>query len=158
LDGQGGVATATVNVDVTPTNDVPVIDPTSPGFDPVDGNYSATTEEDTPVSGQIVATDPEGNPLSYALSTGPGNGVVTVNPDGSWTYTPGANFNGSDSFVVAVSDGQGGVTNATVNIGVTAVNDAPIANAMPSAPQRTPPSPTRLPNCWAMTPMWTTPT
>ncbi|MGE0111444.1 tandem-95 repeat protein, partial [Aquabacterium sp.] len=128
-DGNGGVTTSNVNVGVTPTNDVPVIDPTSPGFDPVAGNYSVTTEEDTAVSGQVIGSDADGDALTYALGTGPVNGTVSVNANGAWTYTPAANFNGSDSFTVSVSDGNGGVTTATVNVGVTPVNDAPVASA-----------------------------
>jgi FlaG/FlaF family flagellin (archaellin) len=89
------VTTATVNVGVTPANDVPVIDPTSPGFDPVAGNYSVTTEEDTPVSGQVVGSDADGDALTYALGTGPVNGTVSVNANGSWTYTPAGDFNGA---------------------------------------------------------------
>ncbi|MFZ2297694.1 MAG: Ig-like domain-containing protein, partial [Aquabacterium sp.] len=87
---------STINGDALGNNAL-VVDPVSPNLNPTSGNDSATTEEDTPVSGQVVAADADGNTLSYALGTGPGNGVVTVNPDGSWTYTPGANFNGSDS-------------------------------------------------------------
>ncbi len=126
-DGKGGSTTATVNVGVTPANDVPVIDPSSPGFDPVAGNYSVTTEEDTAVSGQVVGSDADGDALCYALGTGPANGTVSVNANGSWTYTPAANFNGADSFTVTVSDGKGGTATATVNVGVSPVNDAPIA-------------------------------
>ena len=54
-----------------PGNSVPVIDPSSPDFDPVAGNYSVTTEEDTAVSGQVVGSDADGDALSYALGTGP---------------------------------------------------------------------------------------
>ncbi|MBP7132037.1 MAG: choice-of-anchor K domain-containing protein, partial [Aquabacterium sp.] len=80
---------------------------------------------DTPVSGQVVASDADGNPLSYTAGTAPAHGSVTVNPDGTWTYTPGSNFNGTDVFTVTISDGQGGISTATVNVGITAVNDAP---------------------------------
>jgi VCBS repeat-containing protein len=131
-DGNGGVTTATVNVGVTPVNDAPVIDPTSPGFDPVAGNYSVTTEEDTPVSGQVVGSDADGDALTYALGTGPVNGTVSVNANGSWTYTPAGDFNGADSFTVSVSDGNGGVTTATVNVGVTPANDVPVID--PTSP------------------------
>ncbi|RZL10887.1 MAG: tandem-95 repeat protein, partial [Rubrivivax sp.] len=52
---------------------------------------------------------------------------VVVNLDGTWTYTPAADYNGSDQFTVLVSDGQGGTAMSTITIGVTAVNDAPVA-------------------------------
>jgi VCBS repeat-containing protein len=129
-DAQGLVsAPVNVSVSVTGVNDLPVVDTGSANFDVATGAYSHSTTEDTPVSGQVVASDADGNPLSYTAGTAPAHGSVTVNPDGTWTYTPGSNFNGSDSFTVAISDGQGGISTATVNVGVTAVNDAPVASA-----------------------------
>jgi VCBS repeat-containing protein len=129
-DAQGLVsAPVSVSVSVTGANDLPVVDTGSANFDVATGAYSHSTNEDTPVSGQVVASDADGNPLSYTAGTSPAHGSVTVNPDGTWTYTPGSNFNGSDSFTVAISDGQGGISTATVNVGVTAVNDAPVASA-----------------------------
>ncbi|MBP6615160.1 MAG: tandem-95 repeat protein, partial [Aquabacterium sp.] len=106
-----------------------VVDPANPNLAPITGDDNVTTDEDTAVSGQIVGSDVDGDALTYALGTGPSNGTVSVNANGSWTYTPSANFNGSDSFTVSVSDGNGGVTTATVNVGVTPVNDAPVASA-----------------------------
>ncbi|MBP7502681.1 MAG: tandem-95 repeat protein, partial [Aquabacterium sp.] len=110
-------------------DDTLVVDPASPNLAPITGDDNVTTEEDTAVSGQVVGSDADGDALTYALGTGPSNGTVSVNANGSWTYTPSANFNGSDSFTVSVSDGNGGVTTATVNVGVTPVNDAPVASA-----------------------------
>ncbi|WP_265947901.1 retention module-containing protein [Dechloromonas sp. A34] len=124
-DGHGGSATSTVFVGVTPVNDGPTpADPGNPAFDPATGNYNVTTPEDTPVSGQVVGTDADGDALTYAKSSDPTNGTVTVNADGTWTYTPGANYNGSDSFTVSIADGHGGSTTSTVFIGVTPVDDA----------------------------------
>jgi hypothetical protein len=119
-DGHGGTATATVNVNVTAVNDAPVA-----------GNDSATATEDTPL---VIAaatllgndSDVDGNPLSV---TGVGNathGTVSLS-NGNITFTPAANYNGPASFTYTVSDGQGGSTTATVNVNVTAVNDAPVA-------------------------------
>jgi len=115
-DGKGGTATLTVAVSVTPVNDNPVA--TAP---------AVITPEDTPVSGAITATDVDGDVLNFAISAPAGNGTVIVNPDGTFTYTPNANFNGSDSFKVNVSDGKGGVTEVTILVTVTAVNDNPVA-------------------------------
>ncbi|MED4045579.1 cadherin-like domain-containing protein, partial [Priestia aryabhattai] len=56
----------------------------------------------------------DGNPLTYGLLTGPVNGTVVVNPDGTYTYTPNENYNGVDSFSVVVSDGQGGTAISTI--------------------------------------------
>ena len=52
---------------------------------------------------------------------------MTLNADGSFTYTPNANFNGTDSFTYTASDGTAGSNVATVTITVDAVNDAPVA-------------------------------
>ncbi|MGI8466065.1 retention module-containing protein [Pectobacterium punjabense] len=115
-DGNGGTTTSTVSIGVRPVNDAPVT-----------ADQSIATDEDTPVSGTIVATDVDGDTLSYTVGTPPANGTLTLNSaTGAYTYTPGANFNGNDSFVVTVSDGNGGTTTSTVSIGVRPVNDAPV--------------------------------
>jgi hypothetical protein len=117
-DGNGGSATATVNVTVNPVNDAPVAN-----------NDSATTNEDTPVTVNVVANDSdvEGDSLTVSGVTQGTNGTVSF-AGGSVTYTPNANFNVSDSFTYTVSDGNGGTDTSTVNVTVNPVNDAPIAN------------------------------
>ena len=50
-------------------------------------------------------SDPDGDPLSAVLGSGPSHGTLTLNANGSFTYTPAANFNGSDSFTYRASDG-----------------------------------------------------
>ncbi|MCT4704672.1 Ig-like domain-containing protein, partial [Enterobacteriaceae bacterium H16N7] len=114
----GGVTeTASVTVNVTPVNDAPV--PTDPGlpgqtFNPATGNYAATTAEDVPFTGQVTATDADGDTLGYTITTQPAHGTVTLNATtGAYTYTPTADYNGTDSFVVQVSDGNGGVVQST---------------------------------------------
>ncbi|MEE3663849.1 retention module-containing protein, partial [Brenneria sp. g21c3] len=114
-DGQGGTTVSTVNIGVTSVNDVPVT-----------SDQTLTTTEDTPVTGQITASDVDGDELSYTVGEAPKNGTLVLDPaTGEYTYTPTANFNGNDSFTVTVADGNGGTTVSTVNVGVTAVNDAP---------------------------------
>ncbi|MDX5631057.1 MULTISPECIES: tandem-95 repeat protein, partial [unclassified Brenneria] len=115
-DGQGGTTVSTVNIGVTAVNDAPVT-----------ADQTITTPEDTPISGAISASDVDGDVLSYTVGEQPKNGTLTLDAaTGEYTYTPASNFNGSDSFSVTVADGQGGTTVSTVNIGVTAVNDAPV--------------------------------
>ncbi|HIF9477395.1 TPA: Ig-like domain-containing protein, partial [Photobacterium damselae] len=114
-DGNGGTDTITVTVNVTPVNDAPV------GED-----VSAETQEETAVTGQLTATDVDGDNLSFKPGTNPENGSVTVNPDGSWEYVPNPDFNGEDSFTVVVDDGNGGTDTITVTVNVTPVNDAPV--------------------------------
>lgn len=97
------------------TNHAPVV--TSPS--------TAMTDEDTPLSGQVVATDVDGDTVTYTLKgDGAAHGTVNIDEHGNWTYTPGANYNGSDSFIVTVSDGHTTV-DTTVDLTVNSVNDLP---------------------------------
>jgi VCBS repeat-containing protein len=115
---------ATATIIVAAVNDPPEpTTPDDPNVDPTTGNYKATTPEDTPVSGQVVGQDVDGDTLTYTKNTDPDHGTVTVNPDGSWTYTPSQDYNGNDRFTVVVDDGHGGTAIATVDIIVTPIND-----------------------------------
>ena len=50
-------------------------------------------------------SDVDGDALTAVLVSGPANGTLTLNADGSFTYTPDANFNGTDSFTYKANDG-----------------------------------------------------
>ena len=65
--------------------------------------------------------------LTAVLVSGPAHGTLTLNADGSFTYTPAANFNGTDSFTYKANDGAADSNVATVTSRSTAVNDAPVA-------------------------------
>src|SRR5439155_5590911 len=67
--------------------------------------------------------------LSAVLVSGPSHGTLSLSSDGSFTYTPAANYNGGDSFVYQVNDGTADSNLATVSLTITAVNDAPVATA-----------------------------
>lgn len=56
------------------------------------------------VSGSIGASDPEGDALTYRLVQAPEFGLVQIAADGSYTYVPGSDYSGSDTFVVGVTD------------------------------------------------------
>ena len=71
-------------------------------------------------------TDPEGGLTAIKLSD-PQHGTLTFNGDGSFIYTPAANYNGADSFTYKVNDGAADSNVATVTITVNPVNDAPTA-------------------------------
>ncbi len=90
---------------------------------------SYTTNENTPLTvaapGVLAnVTDPNGLTLAAVLQTGPAHGTLALNSDGSFVYTPSANYSGSDSFVYLASNGKL-FTPATVNLAVTQVPLAP---------------------------------
>ncbi|EGQ9372673.1 tandem-95 repeat protein [Vibrio parahaemolyticus] len=114
-DPSGESVSQTVNFTVAPVADI-VAD-------------KATVVEDTPTIIKVLGNDTfEGDDQVVSLDTnnGPANGTVSVNPDGSVTYTPNDNYHGADSFTYIVT--SGGVSESTtVNVDVTPVNDAPMA-------------------------------
>ncbi len=118
----------------TPT---PTVTPTPtpiPNRPPVANPDSYVTNEDMPlhISAPGVLgndSDPDGNPLTAVLVSGPSHGALNLNPDGSFTYTPTLNFNGTDTFTYRASDGQAFSNEATVTITVQPVNDPPAADA-----------------------------
>jgi VCBS repeat-containing protein len=95
---------------------------------PVAGDDSNATDEDTPVGGSVSGNDSDADSatLTYGNASDPANGSVTLNGDGTYTYTPDLNFCGTDTFTYDASDGSLTDT-ATVTIVVACVNDAPVA-------------------------------
>jgi VCBS repeat-containing protein len=83
-----------------------------------------------------VAIDVDSTTLTYSIVTQPANGSVVLAANGTYTYTPAANFNGSDSFAFRASDGVLSSNTATVSISIAAVNDAPVV-ALPLPDQST---------------------
>ena len=120
-DGDLTSNTATVTVDVAAVNDAPVA---------ADDSLMAT--EDTPVTytaAQLLGNDSDvdGDSLTIAsVSSGTG-GTAELNPDGTVTFTPNADFNGDADFTYTVTDGDLTSNTATVTVDVAAVNDAPVA-------------------------------
>ena len=97
---------------------------------PVATFASASINEDTSKTGQLLGADVDGSALTFIKATDPSNGTVTINSTtGAYTYTPIANFNGTDSFTFKVNDGTVDSAVATVSITVAAVNDTPVAAA-----------------------------
>ena len=124
-DGMGGTDTATVTINVNIPNDDPLA---------VDDSYSVnedgslTTVKDTDDL-LVNDSDPDGDTLT--INTTPivdvANGTLTIMADGTFTYTPDADFNGTDQFTYEISDGNGGSDQAVATITVDAVEDAPVA-------------------------------
>ncbi|ELB7599250.1 tandem-95 repeat protein [Vibrio parahaemolyticus] len=114
-DPSGESISQTVNFTVAPVADI-VAD-------------KATVVEDTPTIIKVLGNDTfedDGKVVSLDTNNGPANGTVSVNPDGSVTYTPNDNYHGTDSFTYIVT--SGGVSESTtVNVDVTPENDAPVA-------------------------------
>ncbi|NIK70082.1 Ig-like domain-containing protein [Paenibacillus sp. BK720] len=89
---------------------------------------SETMMEDTTLEGRVTGTDPDGDPLTFALARGPAHGSVEINPDGTYTYKPAPDYSGSDNFYFKADDGTTKSTAATVTITITNVNDTPWIN------------------------------
>ncbi len=87
--------------------------------------------EEQNVNGNVLSndSDSENDPLSLSPLPVkfPLNGDVSLSRNGNFSYLPKPNFYGTDSFVYEVQDGQGGITQGTVNITIDNVNDAPVA-------------------------------
>ncbi len=101
-----------------------------PNTDPLANDDTATVPQDSILSGPSVLandSDPDGDPLAVEPTpvTAPAHGVLTLNDNGTYTYTPNAGFFGSDSFVYRAVDGNGGSATATVTIEVTEVIPIP---------------------------------
>ncbi len=91
------------------------------------GNYSVTTDKNKAVTGKVVATDADKDELTYSLNNSHSGSTVVVNPDGTWTYTPGQNYYGDDSFTVKVKDAFGGEAVSTITVKINNANTAPTA-------------------------------
>ncbi|MEL7097742.1 MAG: Ig-like domain-containing protein [Pseudomonadota bacterium] len=96
---------------------------------PIAKDDAATTDEDVAVVIDVLDNDmdPMGQDLTVVEATSP-NGQVTINPDGTLTFTPDADFNGPTTISYTVEDPDGNSDTATVTVDVTPVNDEPIAN------------------------------
>jgi Bacterial Ig domain len=85
-------------------------------------NSLSTAEDTAALAVAIGASDADGDSLSYALKSGaePSKGEVSF-ADGSFTYTPKANANGADNFIILISDGNGGTAEQAVKVTINAV-------------------------------------
>ena len=115
LDGSGSLDVVVANVAPTANDDA----------------YS--TDEDTTLTVMAPGvldndTDPADELTGATLVSGTSNGSLNLAANGSFTYTPGTDFNGADSFTYRTSDGADDSNVASVTITVTPVNDAPLAN------------------------------
>jgi VCBS repeat-containing protein len=114
-DPQGAKTVFSARIIVTPVNDPPVA-----------SNSALSITEDAPFSGLLIATDVDNSSVTYAVVSKPANGSVMLGANGAYSYTPVANFSGSDSFTFKANDGSADSNTASVTITVAAVNDAPV--------------------------------
>jgi Ca2+-binding RTX toxin-like protein len=118
-DGEGKLETVTsaATMLVSNTDDVPVA---------VDD--STTGNEDTVLKINVLGNDndDDGDLLTITAVTQGDHGAVGINDDGTVSYTPDVEFSGTDAFSYTISDGNGGIDQATVSITINNVNDAPI--------------------------------
>ena len=110
-------APGTVNLTVTPVNDIPVA-----------AAQSLTFAEDTSQAVTLTGTDVENSPLTFVVTISPLHGTLTGTAP-ALTYTPAANYFGPDSFTFTANDGTATSAPAVVSLTVTPVNDAPAAAA-----------------------------
>ena len=112
-DGKVRGNLAQVTFEVTPRNDAPVV-----------ASSTFALMEDGELKVKLIASDPEGDKLTFKINASTKNGSLTGNGP-SYTYTPEANYNGTDSFTVVANDGQSNSQPAVITLVVSSQNDAP---------------------------------
>ncbi len=129
-DGSGACDTIVIVYEVLPVNDAP------DAMDDV-----ASTDEDTELMATVITndTDVDGPDTSITLVTDVTNGTLVLDTDGSYTYTPNADFNGTDSFTYSYCDGgtPEACDTAMVTITVDPVNDDPVITDTDGTPMDT---------------------
>ncbi|GAG50599.1 unnamed protein product, partial [marine sediment metagenome] len=123
-DGNGGTDQATVSITITGSNDPPVANNDSAT---VDEGGTVTVVDTAQTSVLANDTDSENDPLTAVLDTNVSNGTLTLNTDGTFSYTHNGSETTSDSFQYHANDGTGDSNIATVTITVNPVNDNPVA-------------------------------
>ena len=115
----GGDTTDPVLVTITMSNTAPAAQAAT-----------AATHMGTLLEGTVAdkISDPENDPLTTALVTGPEHGTVTVNLDGTYGYTPAAGYVGIDTFTYSATDGQIGAEPVQATVTITMTNTGPTAN------------------------------
>jgi VCBS repeat-containing protein len=116
-DGSANSTATTVNLTVNNVNDAPDCAADSDNVD-----------EDTTLTGSVRCTDADGDTLTYSVPAGQGPAHAasfSLGSDGSFSYTPAADYNGPDSFQFQASDGTASSNAATFTITVNPVDDVP---------------------------------
>jgi len=122
-DGNGGTASAMVSIQILAVNDAPTA-----------VNDTASTNEDTPVTINVLSndSDTEGHLISVS-SASASNGDVSISSIGELTYKPYLDFNGIDTISYSITDTKGASSNATVVVTINPIEDLRITYQPSSA-------------------------
>ena len=107
--------TQVVNVTTTSVNDPPTIS----------GDVSGSAPEDNDITGTLTVSDPDGT-VTFSITSAATSGTATINTNGAWTYTPNANYHGTDQFTITITDADNFTTTQVITLTVTSVDDAPV--------------------------------
>ncbi len=122
IDGNGGLTPATQTIAIASVNDAPVLTGTAAILAGGTEDTTYTIAASDLLSG---FTDVDGDSLSVSALTA-NNGTLIDIGNGTYSFTPNANFNGTVNLSYNVIDGKGGITPATQSFNVNPVNDAPV--------------------------------
>ena len=130
-DGHGGSAAGTFEIHLSGVNDAPIVSgPVSLPDGVEDSAYTLT-------AAQLLANASDvdiGDSLSVqSVSVDPADGLITANPDGSWTFTPTLDRNGLVNFALVIADSAGATVATSANLSLASVDDAPAAVATVTA-------------------------
>ncbi|WP_456624465.1 VCBS domain-containing protein, partial [Bradyrhizobium sp. P5_C12] len=133
-DHHGGLATQVVSIDITGTNDAPVITSAAQSGNVSEGDDLPAAAQTA--TGQVTFSDVDTSDThTLSVSVAAAHGTATVDPDGTWHYTVldggsvdalAAGEHLADSFTVQVDDHHGGLATQVVSIDITGTNDAPL--------------------------------
>ena len=123
MDGNGGIAQATVLITVDPVDDAPIV--TADSYNVTEDNVLTSSPANDLLLNDIEV-DGEAMIVNTAPVSNPSNGVLILNSDGTFAYTPDANFNGVDGFTYQVADSNGTVSQGNVTITIAAADDPPV--------------------------------
>jgi gliding motility-associated-like protein len=121
-DANGATSTAVVTITVLDIQEASAV------------NDQYTVNEDEVLTGDVSENDTNTDGFSYTVTDGPDHGVLTMNADGTFTYTPSTDYNGFDEFTYEACDGSGFCVSATVTIIVVPVGDDDITVATGFSP------------------------
>ena len=122
-DGSGDSNVATVSIAIAAINDLPVA--TADAYATSEGTVLTVSAPGVLAND----TDADGDPLGAILVSGPSHGTLTLQSNGSFTYTPAAGFSGADAFTYKANDGTGDSNVATVSIAIAPSSHLPTGNA-----------------------------